>query len=81
MCILFNSENIMKTIKSIFKSIEVRVRNADKNRLAGSARQVYLHGLARLSKAAEVASRGNKGRGFKTKFLFSEPKQEKQVKF
>ena len=38
--------------------------NADKKRLKGIARLVYLEGYASLSKCEKFAERGNDGRGF-----------------
>ena len=70
----------MKTVENMFKSVDARIKNANKHKLSSGARQVYLHGLARLSLAEEVASRGNRGRGFKAAFLFPEPRAEKQEK-
>jgi len=67
----------MKTLKGLLKSQESKVINANKANLSASARQVYLQGIACLSKAENVAMRGNQGKGFKTQFLFSEPKKTK----
>ena len=39
--------------------------NADKKKLTGMAREVYLQGFAGLSNCEDVAARGNEGRGFK----------------
>ncbi len=71
----------MKTLKSIFKSQAKKIINANKAKLSHAARQVYLHGLARLCNAEAVAASGNRGRGFKTTFLFFEPRIEKQTKY
>ncbi len=70
----------MKTIKGMFTSIDMRIINANKNKLSSGARQVYLQGFARLSKAEEVAMKGNAGRGFRTQFLFSEPRKAKETR-
>ena len=67
----------MKTVKSLFTSIDMRIVNANKYKLSAMARQVYLQGYACLSKAEEVASSGNHGKGFKVATLFSEPRKIK----
>ena len=41
-----------------------KVANADKAKLKGIARQVYLDGFARLKNCEKVAMNGNQGRGF-----------------
>lgn len=50
----------------MFRSEEMKVRNANKAKLSPAARAIYLRGLARLSKCEEVAKSGNGGRGFET---------------
>jgi len=42
-----------------------KLGNADKKKLKGVAREVYLQGFAGLSKCEDVAAKGNEGRGFK----------------
>jgi len=46
------------------KSEVMKEANANKAKLTGVAREVYLRGIARLSKAVEVAEKGNNGRGY-----------------
>ena len=46
------------------KSEEMKIAAANKAKLQGLAREVYLRGFARLSKAKDVAERGNGGKGF-----------------
>ena len=46
------------------KSQIMKKANADKAKLKGVARDVYLNGVARLSKCEEVARKGNKGKGY-----------------
>lgn len=46
------------------KSEAMKEANANKAKLSGTAREVYLRGIARLSKAVEVAEKGNGGRGY-----------------
>jgi len=55
----------------INKSEVMKENNANKAKLTGVAREVYLRGIARLSKAVEVAEKGNKGRGYVIKSLTS----------
>lgn len=65
----------------MFKSQEMRFINANKMKLGMGARQVYLHGLASLGKAEEVAQRGNNGKGFRTASTIVEPRKEKVAKY
>jgi hypothetical protein len=51
-------------IEAMIKSMKMRLANADKSKLGIMAKQIYLQGFARLSKAEKVASEGNDGRGF-----------------
>ncbi len=41
-----------------------RVRNANKAKLSGTAREIYLQSIASLSKCEAVAERGNNGKGY-----------------
>ena len=46
------------------QSLICKVANADKAKLKGVARQVYLEGFASLKNCEKVAQNGNQGRGF-----------------
>jgi hypothetical protein len=46
------------------KSEQMKIANANRAGLSGVARDVYLRGIARLSKAQEVADKGNNGKGY-----------------
>jgi len=46
------------------QSLISKVANAEKARLKGVARQVYLDGFASLKNCEKVAQNGNQGRGF-----------------
>ena len=46
------------------QSLVSKVANADKAKLKGVARQVYLEGFASLKNCEKVAQNGNQGRGF-----------------
>lgn len=46
------------------KSLEMKTQNAKKASLSQVAREIYLRGLASLSKCEEVATKGNDGQGF-----------------
>ena len=46
------------------QSLISKVANADKAKLKGVARQVYLEGFASLKNCEKVAQNGNQGRGF-----------------
>lgn len=49
-----------------------KLANADRKKLKGLAREVYLQGFAKLGKCEEVAEKGNGGRGFKLPVIISE---------
>jgi hypothetical protein len=51
-------------IEGMMKSMKMRMVNADRANLGIIAKQIYLQGFARLSKAEKVATEGNDGRGF-----------------
>jgi hypothetical protein len=51
-------------IEGMIKSMKMRIVNADRAKLGIIAKQIYLQGMAGLSKAEKVASEGNDGRGF-----------------
>ena len=46
------------------QSLVNKIANAEKARLKGVARQVYLDGFASLKNCEKVAQNGNQGRGF-----------------
>ena len=46
------------------QSLVSKIANAEKARLKGVARQVYLDGFASLKNCEKVAQNGNQGRGF-----------------
>ena len=46
------------------QSLISKVANADKAKLKGVARKVYLEGFASLKNCEKVAQNGNQGRGF-----------------
>ena len=46
------------------QSLAMKIANAEKARLKGVARQVYLDGFASLKNCEKVAMNGNQGRGF-----------------
>ena len=46
------------------QSLISKIANAEKARLKGVARQVYLDGFASLKNCEKVAQNGNQGRGF-----------------
>ena len=54
----------MDTVSRIFKSIEMKEKNANKAKLGHTARALYLAGLASLGNCEAVAKAGNKGRGY-----------------
>ena len=53
-----------KSFDGVIKSTEMKLNNANRAKLSPTARQVYLQGFASLSKAENVAAKGNEGRGF-----------------
>ena len=53
-----------KSFDGVMKSTEMKLNNANRAKLSPTARQVYLQGFASLSKAENVAAKGNEGRGF-----------------
>jgi hypothetical protein len=53
-----------KSFDGVIKSTEMKLNNANRAKLSPTARQVYLQGFASLSKAENVATKGNEGRGF-----------------
>lgn len=54
----------MNEVSRIFKSIEMKEKNANKAKLGHTARAVYLAGIASLGNCEAVAKSGNKGRGY-----------------
>jgi len=57
-------QDIFTKMKNSIKSHAMKTTNADKKRLKGIARLVYLEGYAGLSKCEKFTLRGNQGRGF-----------------
>ena len=53
-----------KSFDGVIKSTTMKLNNANRVKLSPTARQVYLQGFASLSKAENVAAKGNEGRGF-----------------
>ena len=53
-----------KSFDGVIKSTTMKLNNANRAKLSPTARQVYLQGYASLSKAENVAAKGNEGRGF-----------------
>lgn len=51
---------------------ESRLANVERKKLKGPARDIYLLGLASLSKCEEVAEKGNGGKGYKVPVIVSE---------
>ena len=51
-------------IDDYFRSVRMREANLERAGLRGVARSLYKTGLVRLSKAEEVASKGNQGSGY-----------------
>ena len=49
--------------------------NAEKKKLKGLARDIYLLGIASLSRCEEVAQKGNSGRGYKLPVIVSEDRK------
>jgi hypothetical protein len=49
--------------------------NAEKKKLKGLARDIYLLGIASLSRCEEVAQKGNSGRGYKLPVIISEDRK------
>ena len=45
-------------------SQRMKLLNAEKHKLKGIPRLIYLQGIARLSKCEDVARKGNQGKGF-----------------
>ena len=45
-------------------SWKMKLENAEKQKLRGIPRLIYLQGIARLSKCEDVARKGNQGKGF-----------------
>ena len=56
--------NHMDQVSRIFKSIEMKEKNANKAKLNPTARAVYLAGIASLTNCEAVAKSGNGGRGY-----------------
>ncbi len=54
----------MNTVDRIFRSIEMKEKNANKRKLSHTARAAYLAGIVSLDKAEDFAKSGNKGRGY-----------------
>jgi hypothetical protein len=51
---------------------ESRLTNVERKKLKGPARDIYLLGLASLSKCEEVAEKGNGGKGYRVPVIVSE---------
>ncbi len=58
------TQDIFEKMTNSTKSLAMKIVNAERKKLRGLARQVYLEGYASLSKCEKFAERGNAGRGF-----------------
>ena len=63
-------------------SWKMKLLNAEKHKLRGIPRLIYLQGIARLSKCEDVARKGNQGKGFylQNKSTIPEDNDEKRDK-
>ena len=52
------------SIEGQLLSWKMKLENAEKQKLRGIPRLIYLQGIARLSKCEDVARKGNQGKGF-----------------
>ena len=52
------------SIEGQLLSWKMKLGNAEKHKLRGIPRLIYLQGIARLSKCEDVARKGNQGKGF-----------------
>ena len=52
------------SIEGQILSWRMKLLNAEKHKLKGIPRLIYLQGIARLSKCEDVARKGNQGKGF-----------------
>ena len=52
------------SIEGQMLSWKMKLENAEKHKLKGVSRIIYLEGIARLSKCDDVARKGNQGKGF-----------------
>ena len=52
------------SIEGQILSWRMKLLNAEKHKLRGIPRLIYLQGIARLSKCEDVARKGNQGKGF-----------------
>ena len=52
------------SIEGQLLSWKMKLENAEKQKLRGLPRLIYLQGIARLSKCEDVARKGNQGKGF-----------------
>ena len=52
------------SIEGQILSWKMKLENAEKQKLRGLPRLIYLQGIARLSKCEDVARKGNQGKGF-----------------
>ena len=58
----------MKPVDSFLKSQKMKTENANRKKLDGIAREIYLAGLAGLKNAEKVAESGNNGSGFSLRY-------------
>ena len=52
------------SIEGQLLSWKMKLQNAERQKLRGIPRLIYLQGIARLSKCEDVARKGNQGKGF-----------------
>ena len=52
------------SIEGQILSWKMKLENAEKHKLRGIPRLIYLQGIASLSKCEDVARKGNQGKGF-----------------
>lgn len=55
---------VSMSIEGQMLSWKMKLENAEKQKLRGLPRLIYLQGIARLSKCEDVARKGNQGNGF-----------------
>tara|TARA_B100000949_G_C14202229_1_gene416498 strand:+ start:320 stop:565 length:246 start_codon:yes stop_codon:yes gene_type:complete len=66
------------SIEGQLLSWKMKLENAEKQKLRGIPRLIYLQGIARLSKCEDVARKGNQGKGFYLQKSVIEDSNEKK---
>lgn len=68
------------SIEGQILSWKMKLENAEKHKLRGVPRLIYLQGIARLSKCEDVARKGNQGKGFYLQNKITIPENDEEKK-